>query len=803
MIMQGCAKELRRLLDCGKTLTTAARMADMDRKTARKYRDNPALPEASNAPRKYRTRVDPLEGVWQHVERKLETEPRLKAYALFEWLQDTHPGEFPDTVRRTFERRVHDWRATRGPAKNVIIEQIHKPAQFAASDFTVCNSLGVTINRTKYDHTLYHCVLTYSNYEFISLCYSESFEAFADGIQAAFFSFGGVPQIHRTDSLSAAIRNHSSKKDLTTRYAALLDHYGCKPQRINVRCANENGDVESLNGKIKDRVDQALMLRGSRDFDSIESYQEFLDKLIDRVNQHRLQKFAEEREFLRPLPQQKLDTDGYVKNLKVSKHSTIRVRNQTYSLPSRLIGNRVDVRIKMDRVIVYHGDTLVEDMPRLIGKHTAAINYRHIIDSLVRKPGAFANFRYHEQMFPRTVFRIAYDLLDKQHSERVRDRTYLQILQLAAQQSEEGVAAALTFLIDNDQAIATAEVKRLTDQAADIPVPIDLEVPDPDLSDFDVLLSDFCSAESHIKDADHDAISNQPKDDQDTLATADGDSAEPDTGAEPEGSELDPDVPVPGTSFAEFPGSLRGGGESGGGSELISHRVSIGTDDAGDRGPACGSGQTVDGSIEGSSGEDLVELRLHEIAAGGDAEAGIASGWEIFGCQGKCVDFWETREWEEPCLVCAFGAIDSSREESLVYDVQLAGSAVVTGEVRTAITSDVKGAFGLRGPDHRRPGVCPAEPGGDGSSFHTIGGALRAGECASNEQSSVQQMGSDFQGRDDDCGGDRPPGASQRYHRAEREQLPRGIGQEAAGYWTYGARVTVNSTIPLGNCNCR
>ena len=145
------------------------------------------------------------------MQRRLEAEPTLKAYALFEWLQDQNPGQFPDSNRRTFERRIARWRAEFGPNKNIVIPQIHRPGQFAASDFTVCNRLGVTISRKSFDHLLCHCVLTYSNHESVTLCFSESFEALSTGIQEAFFKFGGVPQEHRTDSLSAAIRNHSSK----------------------------------------------------------------------------------------------------------------------------------------------------------------------------------------------------------------------------------------------------------------------------------------------------------------------------------------------------------------------------------------------------------------------------------------------------------------------------------------------------------------------------------------------------------------------------------------------------------------
>ncbi|MEP5990190.1 IS21 family transposase, partial [Rhodopirellula bahusiensis] len=258
MVTDGQVSELRRWLAAGKSLAASARMASMDKKTARSYRDDERLPSQRKTTRSYRTRPDPFADVWAEVEQQLRGEPRLRAKTLFDDLQRQHPGEFDDSTRRTFERRVANWRAIHGPDKTVIFPQDHHPGRFAASDFTVCNSLGVKIAGAVFKHTLFHCVLTYSNVESVSLCFSESFEALSEGIQNAFWQFGGVPIQHRTDSLSAAVRNHSDSTTLTTRYSALMQHYGCAAQKTNARCANENGDVESLNGHLKDRIDQAL-----------------------------------------------------------------------------------------------------------------------------------------------------------------------------------------------------------------------------------------------------------------------------------------------------------------------------------------------------------------------------------------------------------------------------------------------------------------------------------------------------------------------------------------------------------------
>jgi hypothetical protein len=411
MVTDGQAKELWRLLAQGKTLAASARMTEMDEKTARDYRDDKRLPSQRKITRTYRTRIDPFEEVWSTVEQKLKAEPRLQAKTVFDWLQQTYPGKFLFSMRRTFERRVARWRALYGPGKTVYFPQEHHPGRLAASDFTNCNELGVKIAGMKFDHLLFHCVLTYSNVDSVSLCFSESFEALSQGIQNAFWEFGGVPERHRTDSLSAAVLNHSSRSRHTERYAALMPHYGTTPERTNARCANENGDVESSNGHLKDRIEQALLLRGSRDFISREDYMKFVKEIIDRGNLNRQDRFVLDQAKLTPLPDYRLDTDDFIQGMRVSLSSTINVRTNIYSVPSRLIGSQVDVRIGAEQIIVTHQGNHVQTMKRLVGKNLQDVNFRHVINSLVRKPGAFANYRYRHEMFPTSQFRIAYDML--------------------------------------------------------------------------------------------------------------------------------------------------------------------------------------------------------------------------------------------------------------------------------------------------------------------------------------------------------------------------------------------------------
>jgi hypothetical protein len=768
MVTDGQVKELWRLLQKGEALVTAARRTEMSKKTARKYRDQPRLPSQSKKTRDYRTRVDPFADVWGEVEKRLQDEPRLKAKTLFEWLQETYPGKFPDSTRRTFERRVAKWRSLQGPNKPVFFEQVHHPGRLAASDFTVCNGLNVTIGGAKFDHSFFHCVLTYSNVESISLCFSESFEALSEGIQKAFWEFGGVPKRHRTDSLGAAVRNHSSRKILTVRYAALMDHYRCQPERTNVGCANENGDVESQNGHLKDRINQALLLRGSRDFDSPQAYVAFVQRVVDRGNAHRRQRFLEDQAQLQPLPDHRLDTDDYLRGVSVSKSSTIRVRDNIYSVPSRLIDRKVDVRIAAETITVTHQGQTIQTMPRLSGRNGVSINYRHIIDSLVRKPGAFANYRYREEMFPNSQFRIAYDMLGDAHQESVADKIYLKILKIAAHESQEAVTQALRCLISGGKAIELEAIRLLVEQAARLPAATDIQVEPPNLSDYDCLLQ-HPHMEEHGDD--QEIVSNQQ---QQQKGAADAQSqqlaGEQDRRADGHQST---DGTVPRASLAELSGSLSGSGLASDEGEPLSCGLPVGADPVGMPSPTRGPDQTVDGALQTAVGQDVAVVRLRPASLGGGPSISDASRGFLLGSAGKHSGVWEAGFGEESCLVCIGGATDPTGPEHVVYDMQPAGAAIAGGQAGLAIAEDDQATVEFRGLGDRRLGLCATESRRDGGSVHAAGGALRARQCPFDEQLGVQQMGSDLQRCDDHGGGDRPLGSPQRDHRDECAEFSR------------------------------
>jgi len=478
--------KLRQLLGRGMPLNRAAWKVDMDAKTAQKYRQSDHLPSESLTPRPWQTREDPFQDVWPELEDLLERHPGLQAKTLFEDLQRRFPGRFPDGQLRTLQRKVKAWKAVAGPPKEVFFDQVHTPGQLGASDFTHMNELGITLAGQPFDHMIYHFILTFSNWETGTVCFSESFESLSQGLQDALWELGGVPQMHRTDRLTAAVNNLGDRDLFQQRYRALLAHYGLKAQAINARKAHENGDAEQSHYRLKQTMDQALMLRGSRDFDDRAAYQQFLREFFARRNRGRTERFAAERPHLSDLPTRRVDT-WHRRRVRVTQGSTIRILNNIYSVPSRLIGEHVYVNVMAECLEVWRGAVLVERVPRLRGQGKHKINYRHVIDWLVRKPGAFAAYRYQDAMFPTGRFRRAYDAL-LEHSPTRAAKDYLRILELAAKESEAGVDAVLGRLLECGAPITPTVVVEQLRHDLGLPRAMEVVVTTVDLSTYDLLL---------------------------------------------------------------------------------------------------------------------------------------------------------------------------------------------------------------------------------------------------------------------------------------------------------------------------
>jgi hypothetical protein len=407
-------------------------------------------------------------------------------------LQRRSPGQFADGQLRTLQRRIKVWRASEGPAKEVFFPQLHHPGELSQSDFTHMNKLGITIGGRPYDHLIYHFVLTYSNWETGSICYSESFESLSAGLQNALWQLGGVPQKHRTDCLTTAVQKTSHPEEFTRRYQDLLDHYDLKGCKTNPDSPHENGDVEQRHYRFKQAVDQALILRNSRDFADRSEYEQFVGKLFKQLNAGRNKRFLEEQAVLHRLPKHRIEACKK-STTRVGPSSTIRVNHNVYSVDSRLIGERIGVRLFMEHLEIWYGQKKIDTLSRLRGEGKHRINYRHIIDSLVRKPGAFENYRYREDLFPTSRFRIAYDDLKQRHSQRMAAKQYLNILHLAARESETAVDDILRMMIDNDISICDEQVEALMRSSQPVAAATKVRIAAVELSCYDQLLEEVSS----------------------------------------------------------------------------------------------------------------------------------------------------------------------------------------------------------------------------------------------------------------------------------------------------------------------
>jgi transposase InsO family protein len=476
----------------GKTgvLKTAALRADMDEKTARKYLRAGKLPSQMRVRHTWRTRKDPFEAHWSEAERMLEALPELEAKELFEWLCDRHPDVYQDGQVRTFQRRVRRWRALNGPEKEVFFGQEHHPGRRMSTDFTHAGELGVTIGGEAFDHLLCHCVLTYSNWEWATICHSESMLALRVGIQSALFHLGRVPEEHWTDHSSAATHRPGEDADDGSRkfndeYLAVMEHFGLRPRTIRVDSPHENGDVESLNGALKRRIKQRLLLRGSSDFVSIEEYQSFLEQVVEKVNKTRTKRLADELTEMKLLTASRL-AEHKEYRCPVRNSSTITVERRIYSVPSRLIGETVQVRRYQDHLEAYFAGELQLEAPWIGRDQAHYIDYRHIIHWLVRKPGAFSNYRYRSDLFPTESFRWAYDTLKAELADHAADLEYLQILHHAALTMECEVDQALRLLRCQSESPRLTHVLERTRRC--LPAPPALPPLAVELSTYDELL---------------------------------------------------------------------------------------------------------------------------------------------------------------------------------------------------------------------------------------------------------------------------------------------------------------------------
>lgn len=470
----------------GSGIGHAAMRAGMHRNTARRHLAQGLLPSERRQPRAYRTRPDPFAADWGDLEARLAECPELEAKTLFEDLRALRPGVYADGHLRTFQRRVRAWRARRGPDREVFFPQVHRPGEAAQTDFTHAASLGITIGGEPYPHLLCHFVLPFSNWGWATPCRSESMAALLEGMQEALWRLEGAPEWSQTDNSTAATHDlRSGKRGFNAEYLRLVSHYGMRARTTGIGEKEQNGDVESLHGALKSHLEQQLLLRGSRDFESHGAYRAWLAQVLERRNALREPRISEERAVLRPLPSVRLPSYREIE-VRVGQGSTIRVMGHPYSVPPRLCGERVRVRIHETRIEVLFAGEMQVETARPLGRDGHGIQYRHVIGSLVRKPGAFRLYRYRDAMFPTQTFRRAYERIARDGSAWANDVEYLRIVQLAATTMESDVETALRALLDSDTRPTFDLVRaRVAPPAPSAPA---LDVPAVDLSSYDAIL---------------------------------------------------------------------------------------------------------------------------------------------------------------------------------------------------------------------------------------------------------------------------------------------------------------------------
>jgi hypothetical protein len=480
-------------------IEVAAAKADISRATGYRIAQDPRLPSQKAQPRE-RRRPDPLEAIFDtEVVPLLKEAPGLRPVAIFEEILRRHP-ELSPGVRRTLERRIRSWRALHGAEQDVIFRQVHEPGRMGLSDFTDLSALGVTIDGQPLAHMLFHFRLPWSGFEHAHVILGgESHVALAEGLQNALWSAGGAPHQHRTDSLSAAFRNldAATEADLTRRYEALCAHYRMAPTRNNRGVAHENGSIESAHGHLKAAIRDALLMRGTPDFPDLTGYRAFVDEIVGRRNAARAKRIAAERAYLQPLPATRT-TDFEEVIVTVSSTGGFTLRKVFYTVPSRLIGHRLRVRLHDDRLEVFMGGTHLLTLPRgranSDGRHDQVVNYRHVIHALRKKPMALLNLVYRDKLFPRPAYRRAFEALSAQLPEKMACKITVDLLALAHDRGcERELAEEMDRVLNTGSLPDPLALRRLFGpDPADLP---SISVLPVALDSYDALVANACVGE--------------------------------------------------------------------------------------------------------------------------------------------------------------------------------------------------------------------------------------------------------------------------------------------------------------------
>ncbi len=322
------------------------------------------------------------------------------------------------------------------------------------------------------------------------ICGGESFTALSTGLQNALWRSGGVPLEHRTDSLSAAFNNLTEKEQLTTRYHDVCRHYRFKATRNTPGQSHENGAIEAAHGHLKRRITQALLLRGSNDFAALEDYQAFIEGIVSKINRQCCARFEQERLYLQALPKRR--TQDYAEHrVLISSSSTFDLKRVTYTMPSQFIGERLYIQLYDERLGLFHGHEKVLVLPRAYALKTQRgrqVDYRHIIDSLVKKPQAFRHSQLRDNLLPTPDYQQTWRYFDDTLPAHNACRYIVRLLHLAAtEQCESALGRYVLKHIEHGELPSELQCrKRFTGDATVVPL---IAAKQHSLGEYDQLLN--------------------------------------------------------------------------------------------------------------------------------------------------------------------------------------------------------------------------------------------------------------------------------------------------------------------------
>jgi len=448
-------------------------------------------------PRTHRTRIDPIADIWESVLLPLlQAEPTLTGLTLWEHLDDNFPGVYPYSLLRTLQRRVKVYRLEHGPGQDVMFLQSFPAGVQGMSDFTHPDT-KITIAGVEFEHIIYQFVLTHSHHRYAQVMQGgESFSALSEGLQNALAHIGGVPLESKTDSLSAAFKNAHKEKTLTESYDNLCQHYGLKAIRNTKGVSHENGSVETAHKALKHRIDQAIKLRGSHDFATVQEYEQLIKDQVRKLNKRSVSRFAKEQKVLKPLPAYRF-MDYQEIATKVTTSSTITIKRTLYSVPSKLIGANLKVLLYHDRLECYIGTNKITTLRRVythVGQPRARlINYKHVVDSLVKKPQAFRYSQIQEDLMPSELYKQLWQLSNEQFDSHSACKWMVTVLKIASISVDEDALAQILLKKDKLPGTKTLQDQYLIKTQA-LP---DITQRQHDINGYDELLNGSWSHSEH------------------------------------------------------------------------------------------------------------------------------------------------------------------------------------------------------------------------------------------------------------------------------------------------------------------